>query len=299
VHLHTTVEVRGSDIHIDYAGSSSQRSDVAINSSYNSTLAASMYPFKCALAPDIPNNEGLFRPITMSAPDGSILNAKFPIAVKARAKTINNMNQVLFGALWPIFGERAQASNGAIWPLVLLGNDDRDSRFLVDLLPHGGRGALPTMDGTIPMAYPENSTITPCEIIETQAPIRFHRKEFRPDSGGPGRHRGGIGQVIVFEHTGSRPLIFNLTPDRVTTVPQGFDGGEPGRIGKVYINGERIYLFPPIQLQPGDVVELHIAGGGGFGRVEDRKEGCIVHDLEMGYITPRGARRDYGYEEIP
>lgn len=296
VHLHTKVEVRGSDIYIDYTGSSPQTRKASINSSYNSTLAASMYPFKCALAPDIPNNEGLFRPIHMFAPEGSILNATFPVAVKARAKTINNMNQVLFGALWPIFGERAQASNGAIWPLVLMGDDDEFGHFLVDMLPHGGRGALLTMDGMIPVSYPENSTITPCEVIETKAPIRFAKKELRADSGGPGRRRGGVGQVIIFEHVGSEPIIFNLTPDRITTLPQGLNGGQPGKIGEVYINGERTLLFPPIHLNPGDVVELHIAGGGGFGPVEEREPERMLFDLEMGYITLQGAREEYGFD---
>lgn len=296
VHLHVKVEIKGSDVYIDYAGSSPQRHDASINSSYNSTLAPSTYPFKCALASDIPNNEGLFRPIHVTAPEGSILNATFPAAVKARAKTINNLNQVLFGALWPILGRYAQASNGAIWPLVLMGKDETFGNFLVDMLPHGGRGALPVMDGTVPMAYPENSTITPCEVVETQSPIRFIKKELRPDSGGPGRYRGGVGQSIVFEHVGSHPIVFNLTPDRITTLPQGFGGGKPGKIGEVYINGERILRFPPIHLNPGDVVELHIGGGGGFGPVEERERERILYDLEMGYITPQGALEDYGLD---
>ena len=99
-----------------------------------------MYPFKCALAPDVPNNEGLFRPIHVSAPEGSILNATFPVPVKARAKTTNNLNQVIFGAVWPLFGERVQASGGGIWPMVLMGDDPERGHFLVDMLPHGGRG---------------------------------------------------------------------------------------------------------------------------------------------------------------
>ncbi len=296
VHLHVKIEIRGSDIHIDYSGSSPQRADAAINSVYNSTYAPTVYPFKCALAHDIPNNEGLFRPIRMTAPAGSILNAQFPAAVKARAKTINNMNQVLFGALWPVFGPRVQASNGGIWPLVLMGQDDDFGNFLVDMLPHGGRGGMPTLDGMIPVAYPENSTITPCEVIETKSPVMFFKKEFRPDSAGPGRRRGGIGQVITFQHTGRQPMIFNLTPDRIATLPQGLNGGQPGRIGEVYLNDTLVTRFPPIRLQPGDVVELRMAGGGGFGPVSERPRELILRDLELGYITPLGARQDYGLD---
>ena len=293
VHLHVTVTIAGSDIYVDYSGSSPQTQKGSINCVYNSTFAASLFPFKSALVPDLPNNEGLFRPIHVSAPEGSILNATFPVPVKARAKTVNNVNQVLFGALWPVFGARANASNGAIWPFVLKGDDDDLGYFLVDMLPHGGRGATPVGDGTIPVAYPENSTITPCEVLETRAPIMFLRKEFWQDSAGPGRQRGGVGQVITFQHVGNRPIIFNLTPDRITTVPPGLGGGRPGRIGEVRIDGELTTLFPPIILQPGSIVELSIAGGGGFGPVEERDLAAILEDIALGLISEHAGRVDY------
>jgi N-methylhydantoinase B len=293
VHLHASVKVAGSEVTVDYSGSSPESYHGAINSSYNSTLSSTVYPFKCALVPEVPNNEALFRPIHMIAPEGSILNAKFPIAVKARAKTTNNLNQVLFGALWPIFKERVQASNGAIWPWVLKGYDPELGSFLIDMLPHGGRGALPEMDGMVPVAYPNNSTITPCEVLESQAPILFTKKELRCDSGGPGQYRGGLGQVIVFKHVGTTGITFSLTPDRITTLPMGLAGGQPGKIGKVVINGQTIFLFPAITLQPGDVVELHFAGGGGFGPPEARSLERLRHDLEMGYISLEGAQENY------
>jgi len=293
-HLQVAVEIRGEDVHIDYAGSSPQRLDAAINSAYNSTYATSMYPFKCALAPETPNNEGLFRPVHVTAPPGSILNATFPAPVKARAKTTNNINQVLFGALWPVFGTQVQASGGGIWPMVLMGREPELGTYLVDMLPHGGRGGMPTLDGMVPVSYPENSTITPCEVLEMQAPVRFRRKELWPDSGGPGRHRGGAGQVIVFEHVGTEPMTFNLTPDRITTRPQGLDGGEPGRSGAAFLNGLELRAFPSILLQPGDVVELRLGGGGGFGPVAERPAEAVARDVELGLVTPEGAERDYG-----
>jgi len=293
-HLQVAVEIRGSDVLVDYTGSSPQRPDAAINSAYNSTYATSMYPFKCALAPETPNNEGLFRPIEVTAPPGSILNATFPAPVKARAKTTNNINQVLFGALWPIFGEQVQASGGGIWPLVLMGRDREFGNYLVDMLPHGGRGGMPTLDGMVPVSYPENSTITPCEVLETQAPVLFVRKELWPDSGGPGRRRGGVGQVIVFRHVGTEPMVFNLTPDRITTRPQGLDGGSPGRSGAAFLNGEELREFPPVHLQPGDVVELRLGGGGGFGPVAERPAEAVESDVALGLVTPEGAERDYG-----
>ena len=296
VHLNVSVEVHGSDIYVDYSGSSAQSMKGAINSSYNSTLSSTIYPFKCALVPEVPNNEALFRPIHVHIPEGSILNAKFPIAVKARAKTTNNLNQVLFGALWPIFGEHAQACNGAIWPWVLKGVDKDYGNYLIDMLPHGGRGGQPSMDGMLPVAYPNNSTITPCEILESKAPILFEKKELRTDSAGAGKFRGGLGQIISFKHVGHAPMTFSLTPDRITTLPLGLAGGKPGKIGEVYINGQKTFLFPAIELLPGDVVELHIAGGGGFGPTIQRTKEAILQDLRLSYISAEGARDDYGLD---
>jgi len=296
VHLHARVEVRDTDIFVDFSGTSAESYKGAINSSYNSTLASTMYPFKCALVPEIPNNEALFRPIHVTIPERSILNAKFPIAVKARAKTTNNLNQVLFGALWPVFGDHAQACNGAIWPWVLRGVEADYGNYLVDMLPHGGRGGQPSMDGMLPVAYPNNSTITPCEILESQAPILFECKELRIDSAGAGQYRGGLGQVISFTHVGHAPMIFSLTPDRITTLPLGLAGGRPGKIGEVYINGQKTFLFPAIELLPGDKVELHIAGGGGFGEVSKRDKDAILRDIRLGYVSKEGARANYGFE---
>ena len=296
VTLSVTVTIAGSDIVVDYAGTSPQRKDASINSSLNSTIASSMYAFKCALAADIPNNEALFRPITVRAPEGSILNATFPAPVKARAKTINNLNQVLFGAMWPVFGGQAQASNGGIWPLVLKGRWQA-REFLVDMLPHGGRGGLANVDGMLPISYPENSTITPCEVLEAQSPILFRRKALRPDTGAPGRRRGGVGQSIEFTHVGDEPITFSLTPDRITTKPRGLAGGEDAAMGEVKINGTTVDRFPAIVLEPGDVVELHLAGGGGYGPASEREPSRIAHDLAMGYVTKDHARRAYGYED--
>jgi N-methylhydantoinase B len=285
VRLQVAVEIAGSDVYVDYTGTSAVRRHAAINVPFSATYASSMYPFKCAFAAEVPNNSGLFEPIHVSAPEGCILNATFPSPVKARAKTTNNINQVLFGALWPLMGDRVQASGGGIWPMVLMGEDPACGSFLVDLLPHGGRGALPRLDGMVPISYPENSTITPCEVLEAQAPILFHRKELRVDSGGAGRHRGGLGQVITFEHVGSEPMVFNLTPDRITTRPQGLAGGEPGTPGKAYLNGTELEAFPPIELVPGDVVSLHLGGGGGFGPPKERSPEDIERDRRLGYVT--------------
>ena len=209
-----------------------------------------MFPFKCALVPEIPNNEALFRPISVVAPEGSILNARFPAPVKTRAKTTNNLNQVIFGALWPVFGERAQAGSGSIWPFTLRGDEAPYGRFVVDMLPHGGRGATTELDGMIPVAFPHNSVVTPVEIMETKAPVLFLRKELRPGSAGGGRRRGGLGQTIAFRHVGRKDIVLSIIPDKIATSPPGLAGGEPGERGVVRLNGEVLERFPADPLPP-------------------------------------------------
>ncbi len=295
VWLRTQVVIAGDEIEVCFAGTTDQTEAAAINASFNTTYATVVFPFKCALVPDIPNNEGLFRPISVNPPVGSILNARFPAAVKARAKTTNNLNQCIFGALHEVFGDQVEASNGGIWPFVLSGAEEPYGNYLVDMLPHGGRGGQPTLDGMLPVAWPNNSTITPCEVMETRAPLRFRAKQLWTDSAGAGCHRGGLGQVIVFEHVGQEPMMFNLTPDRVATVPPGLAGGGPGAKGEVFINQEAVERFPPILLQPGDVVELRIGGGGGYGPAHQRPHALIAKDVAQGYLSPGKARAHFGF----
>ena len=296
VHLHATVEIRGSDVYVDYTGTSPQVGHAALNCTFNTTFASTMYPSKCALVPRIPNNEGLFRPIHVTAPEGCILNCLFPAPVQARAKTTNNMNQVLFGALWPIFGEHAQAGSGSIWPFVAVGEEEGYGRFSVSMLPHGGRGALKNLDGMIPIAFPHNSSVTPTEVMEIQSPILVMKKAFRIDSAGAGRRRGGVGQAIVIKSIATKTMTVKLRPDKMFCAPPGLAGGQPGVVGQVMLNGAVIEKFPPLPFHPGDEVRMMLPGAGGFGHVSEREPERVYEDVEHGYVTPQAAREIYGVE---
>jgi N-methylhydantoinase B len=220
----------------------------------------------------------------------------FPYPVRARAKVTNNINQVLFGAVWPILGEHAQAGSGSIWPFSVSGTLDGYGTFAVFILPHGGRGAMRGMDGLVPIAFPHNSSVTATEIMEIQAPVLMLHKEFLPDSAGAGRQRGGISQMITFRSIAAGPMSARIRPDKMFCEPPGLNGGQPGKVGTVRINGELVTRFPPIEFNPGDEIELRMPGGGGFGPVSERSVASIRNDLALGYITPEGARRDYGFD---
>ncbi len=297
VHLHATVEIRGSDIYVDYTGTSGQTGKAAINCVYNVTYSSTMYPFKCALASTIPNNEGLFRPIHVIAPEGCILNTTFPHPVAARAKTTNNINQVLFGAVWPVLGEQAQAGSGSIWPFSVGGNAPGYGTFSVHVLPHGGRGSMRDLDGLVPIAFPHNSVVTPVEIIEARAPVMILQKALLPDSAGAGRRRGGVGQLMTVRNASDFTFNARIRPDKVFCAPPGIGGGEPGRTGEVRFNDKVITEFPILQFKPGDEIMMIMPGGAGFGPVEERERERVLSDLRLGYITPEGARRDYGLSD--
>ena len=294
VHLHATVEIRGSDIYVDYTGTSPQNPRAAINCVYNTTYASTMYPFKCSLVPGIPNNEGLFRPIHVTAPEGSILNTTFPHPVRARAKTTNNINQVIFGAVWPVLGEYAQAGSGSIWPFSVSGQAEEYGTFSVHILPHGGRGSMQNLDGLIPIAFPHNSSVTPIEIMEMQAPLLILEKELLPDSAGPGRRRGGIGQRMTFRNTANVTYSARVRPDKIFCAPPGLNGGSIGTTGEVRFNGELIERFPILPFAPGDEIEMRMPGGAGFGDVRLREKELVLRDIELGYVTREGAAKDYG-----
>ncbi len=232
----------------------------------------------------------------MSAPEGCILNTTFPHPVQARAKTTNNINQVLFGAVWPLFGEHAQAGAGSIWPISVHGDTVSHGSFSVHILPHGGRGAMRDMDGQVPIAYPHNSSVTPVEIFEVQAPVRITRKALLPDSAGPGRSRGGVGQIMTFVNAGNETIKARVRPDKIVCAPPGIDSGGNGRTGEVWFNGRQIRRFPILDFAPGDVIEMRMPGGAGFGPVEQRPRAAIARDLALGYISAEGAQRDYGYQ---
>ncbi len=163
--LKLSIEISGSEILMDFTGSSPQQNHSAINAAFNISYSTPVYPIKCILAPRIPNNDGLVRPIQITAPEGSIVNCTFPAPVKARAKVIKHIPPLIFGALTPLLPGKTIAAGGGIFPFHFVGEDEKFPKFAVHMLPHGGLGATKEADGLLPAAYPHNSTVTPTYII--------------------------------------------------------------------------------------------------------------------------------------
>lgn len=292
------VEVRGEEMVIDYTGSSPQ-SRRGINVVLNYTQAYTTYGVKCIVSPEVPNNEGAFRLLTITAPEGSILNARHPAPVAARHIVGHFLPHVVAGALLPALPDRVMAEGSAnIWGIQTSGKRLDGEPFTYIFFSSGGTGARPTQDGLSATAFPSGVLGTPVEVIESLAPLQIVKKELRPDSGGAGRFRGGLGQTIAFRVRTREPFVCSLLCDRTRHPARGFLGGRPGGLGQVLIDGvEPANPKAQLVLGPEALVEVRLPGGGGYGPPEERDPSLIRADLANGYVTAAAARREYLSEQ--
>ena len=260
------VDAEAGEITVDYAGSS-DASRWGINVVKNYTHAYTTFTIRSVLNPEIPNNHGSLAPIKVVAPEGSIVNAVKPQPGTARHVVGMFLPNALLKALAQIRPESAMAEGaGAVWTMQVSGTHEDGSPFITAMFTYaGGVGARAAKPGLSACAYPTGVSAVPIEVVEASAPIRFHRKQLRPDSGGRGAQPGGLGQVIEFSVDTSRDWELNAVTSRLTEPPQGIFGGEPGAAGAFKINGESVTTQSRITLAADDLVCLELPGGGGYG----------------------------------
>jgi len=295
--INCTITVAGSSLTVDYAGSSPQV-PVGINCTMNYTQAYSMYPLKCVLDPLTRRNEGSYRPIRVVAPEGAILNARYPAPVGARHLTGHLLCCAIYQALSTVVPDKVLADSGGTPAMRVRfnGKDATGARFGLFLFASGGMGASSHRDGLSTTAFPTNSGAGSIEALEAVAPLLVRRKEFRVDSGGPGRQRGGLGQVCEIENTTSDPVQVTLVADREHHPALGLGGGQPGApTNAVFGDGSHAPLKSRSILKPGQYIALHFAGGGGYGPVSERSPAAIHRDIDHGYVSAEAAERDYGF----
>lgn len=279
------VRVQGSEIECDFSGTSEQQPR-AINCVMAYTYAMTVYAIKCLLLPDLPNNDGLFRPIRARAPEGTIVNPKSPAPVGGRACTGHYVPTVIFGALYAVLPERVMAGAGSpLWIANMSGTRQDGKPFATVLFYNGGMGATAEKDGSSAMSWPSNISPTPIEVAERDAPLFFRHKRLRPGSGGAGRFRGGLGEEISFISRHHGPLSIVFLTERIRVPAPGLGGGESGACGEVLINGEAVDSRRPHVLMPGDEVTLRTPGGGGYGPANERADALRTYDRLHGYAT--------------
>lgn len=304
VTLQAALTVKEDHIHVDYAGTSPAVAH-GINVVLNYTKAYTCFGVKCVVAPDIPNNYGSLQPITFSAPEGCILNVPRPYPVAARHIIGHLLPDTILGCLHQVVPEGVQAEGAAsLWIVQLrggpsvsanMGYGGKVPEFEMLQFNSGGAGARPTKDGMNVTAFPSGVRGMPVEVNEAITPIVFWRKEFRAGSGGAGKQRGGLGQVI--EIGGAEGIPFDVLAmfERCENAPKGRDGGKDGHVGQLsLVSGKSLRPKGQQSIPPNDRLRLELAGGAGFGNPFERDRAQVATDVRNGLISSASAKTDYG-----
>ena len=309
IRIQAKLTIADEHIHIDYEGSS-PASTYGINLVHNFTLAYTTFGVNCIIGPNIPCNAGSIEPITVSAPEGGILNAVRPMPVSARHVIGQMLPDVVFGCLAPVIPDRVPAEGaGAMWnpmlrggptgvaPEVIASADELSEDYDVIMFNTGGTGGRPTMDGLSTTAFPSGVRTPPVEAVETCFPLVIWRKELRERSGGAGKFRGGLGQTIEIGGEAGTPFSVAAMFDRTWNAPRGRFGGMDGAKGEVRLkSGPELESKGRQSVPYGDRLILELPGGGGYGDPRDRDRQAIVDDVLDGLISAEDAKRDYGID---
>jgi len=260
--LRVRATIRGDALELDFDGSANQVPG-NLNCPLSVTKAACFYAVRVACDPDAPPSAGAWRPVAVKAPEGSLLNARFPAAVVAgNVETSSRVADLVFEALAGFASVGAQGQ-GTMNNLTLAGERGGAEWTYYETIG-GGQGACPDAAGPSAIHVAMSNTLnTPVEALEGDYPIRVRELALRRDSGGAGRHPGGEG--IVREIEALAPMRYSLIAERRRRAPLGRDGGEPGARGVDTLNGEPIGSKSEGELRPGDRLRIETPGGGGFG----------------------------------
>jgi N-methylhydantoinase B len=298
--IKAAVEIRGSDITVDLDGSS-PHVDWGGNVVYNFTYAYVHMAIKSIFDPYMPNNEGCAGPITMRAPEGSVVNCTFPVAVAARMQIGHFLTEIIYRALAQALPDRVIAGSGGTPATmnVFYGRRGDGRPWHSVIIRGGGMGASSSNDGYYDYIFPANGANTPVEIFESDTPLIVETRELLTDSGGPGRMKGGLGRRIVFrvpdgEYAPIPPVNLGIQSGRYRYPPEGLFEGKDGAKAQFLVNGERGNPYGLTQLRPGDVVTMDAAGGGGYGDPLEREVEAVERDVVDGYVSIGGAREHYG-----
>jgi N-methylhydantoinase B len=294
--IECAVTVKGSELHVDYSGTSKQI-DRGLNSVMNYTYAYTVYPIKCALDPLTPRNEGSYRSVTVDAPLGSILNPRYPAPCSARQLTGHLLAGAVYGALSQAVPKSVLAESGSAPTLrsIYNGLDREGNRFSQVFFAAGGMGAGANQDGHHCISFPTNTGSGSIEAFEATAPLIVWRKEFLADSGGIGKHRGGLGQQVEIEVVSPQPLRLSLLSDRQKYPPQGlFGGGSGAPVRIVTGSGRKPHPKSRTMIDPKERLIFNFSGGAGYGNPSERDPAAIRRDLKNGFVTADAVLRDYG-----
>ena len=298
--IKVVVEVKDSDIHINFDGTSSQV-DWGGNVVYNFTYAYVFMAVKSAFDPDIPINEGAIRPVRMTAPEGTVVNCKFPAAVAARMQIGHFMTEMVFKALAAATPDNIIAESGGTpaQTNIFYGKRYNAAPWLTMIIRGGGLGAGSRMDGHHCAIFPANGANTPVEIFESDTPLIVEERSLVCDSGGPGKMRGGLGRKMTIrvpddDYAPQGPISIAVQAGRYKYPPRGLFGAGPGSGARFLVNEQPGDPSGLTLCLPGDVILFDSAGGGGYGDPLQRDPQAVAADVVNGYVSLKKARKDYG-----
>jgi len=266
------------------------------------TKAYACYALKCAIAPEIPNNAASLAPFKITAPEGCILNAKHPAPVALRHVIGHLIPDTVYAALDKILPDTVPSEGaGSLCNFqVSLRPSQNDTTSIVRkraevlMFNSGGSGARPQLDGMNATAFPSGVMTMPIEATEHTGPVIIWRKELRPDSGGAGKFRGGLGQFIEIGSYDGYEFDVSLMFDRVFHPAQGRKGGMPGgatvvcKDDGVKMRGKGVQL-----VEEGRRVQMSLPGGAGYGSPLDRDRQEIIRDVILGYVSVESSKKYY------
>jgi 5-oxoprolinase (ATP-hydrolysing)/N-methylhydantoinase A len=288
------ITVSGDELTVDWTGAPPELPAGGVNCTATYTAAHTTYALKSILTPEIPSNAGCFRPLHVRVPEGSVLACRYPASVNQRTMVGWFCGPAVFRALARVLPERVQAFTGLPGLCTAYGRDAHGRTFNDHIMFGGGQGGGRHVDGNAALLYPTSAANVPVEMFEQRTPLVVERKEFIPDSGGPGEHRGGLGQQVVIRkvHDDEHPVLAQILPHGLASPMDGLLGGQRGGQARVHIGGKVITntkgLTQLADLRTAkDVVILEAAGGSGFGDPRARSLDMVQRDLTEGYITSR------------
>ncbi len=298
--IKAAIKVKGSDISVDLAGSSPQV-NWGGNVVFNFTYAYVFMAMKSMFGPDIPNNDGCARPIHLKAPEGSVVNCRFPAAVAARLVIGHFLTEIIYRAMSAALPSKVIAASGGTPAVmnVFYGKRNNGRPWHSVIIRGGGMGAGAANDGNYVYIFPANGAGTPVEIFESDTPLIVERRELLADSGGPGKMKGGLGKRIVFRvpndaYAPIPPVNLGMQSGRYVYPPEGLFGGRPGARARFLVNGGQGNPYGLTQLVPGDVITIDAPGGGGYGQPFERDPEMVESDVAEGYVSIEAAKSEYG-----
>jgi N-methylhydantoinase B/oxoprolinase/acetone carboxylase alpha subunit len=298
IRIEVAVTVRDGGMLCDFAGTSGQVRG-PFNMVPSGSFAAASFAVRALLDPDIPTNEGCFRPIALKLEKGSILDPIQPAPVGCRALTAKRVAGCILGALRAAAPDRIPAdASGELVTIRFGGRRADGSPFVTTQHVVGGSGAGEGKDGVdVIQTDLTNGLCVPAEAMEQDYPIRVHEVSFARDSGGPGRWRGGLGAVHTYEMLNDG-IVVTYRGERHYVAARGADGGQSGGLARAWVERrsggiDEIPSKAVITLKRGDRLVVRTAGGGGFGPPAERATDAVAQDLANRKISADAAGRIY------